>query len=690
MKKATMSNSSKVLSVVLLVTVAATATVAGAHWDHAVDLDENYRLLWSISNNQDITFEVQARTLGYVGLGFSTDGSIYGADIVIGWVDNGQVHFQDRHFKMNSNGEPHVDPSQDYVLLLGYENATHTVLRFRRKLDTCDTNQDVPITNDTIRIIYMYHNRDPRNGAQAIGTLPDPNEAFKDSVPIFLTQRVNQVPIELDSRTRTLELRNKDVEIPMGDDNLRWCKMFKLDQFVRKQHMIRYEPVIESRSNLPFMKHIILYECQGSTPELEIMSREFGRSCMQAEKELLTCNSIVAAWSRGSEGFTFPLEAGYPLDSYQARFYMMETHYMGFQSNSIDLRPRMDNSGLRLYYTTILRKHDAGVLSVGIQPNWRHIIPPGQERVVSEGHCIEECTQRAFPRPGINIFAVMMQTSHMGKQVRLRQIRYREELPPIAHDLNVDSNYQEFRRLHSPVKALPGDRLIAECSYDSNARKTIALGGYTSRDETCLVLSLYYPRQKELTSCHSIPSLPTVLHAVGINELAPGANPIRIASPPEIAGMTLEERLLSYDWRVNFNAFQYVIRKGAFKPICWSARNTPIPGTENMDAYAPNLTRIWRPTPTCGATAPAGAGPTNSVNRFVTERESQAAAGGVGNAPSWTLLEDESNNVIEGAARSKSIRSSSGVALFGSSGNVVSRVALFVIFINTVRLVGVV
>lgn len=68
-------------------------TVSGAHWDHAVDLDENYRLLWSI-NNQDITFEVQARTLGYVGLGFSTDGSIYGADVVIGWVDNGQVHFQ--------------------------------------------------------------------------------------------------------------------------------------------------------------------------------------------------------------------------------------------------------------------------------------------------------------------------------------------------------------------------------------------------------------------------------------------------------------------------------------------------------------------------------------------------------------------------------------------------------------------
>uniref|UniRef100_A0A182KH92 DOMON domain-containing protein n=1 Tax=Anopheles christyi TaxID=43041 RepID=A0A182KH92_9DIPT len=79
---------------VLLVVVGfLSAVAAAAHWDHAVDLDENYRLLWSLSQ-QDITFEVQARTSGYVGLGFSTDGTIYGADIIIGWVENGQVHFQ--------------------------------------------------------------------------------------------------------------------------------------------------------------------------------------------------------------------------------------------------------------------------------------------------------------------------------------------------------------------------------------------------------------------------------------------------------------------------------------------------------------------------------------------------------------------------------------------------------------------
>lgn len=57
-----------------------------------------------------------------------------------------------------------------------------------------------------------------------------------------------------------------------------------------------------------------------------------------------------------------------------------------------------------------------------MDPNWRHIIPPGQKRVISEGQCIEDCTGYAFPGQGINIFAVMMRTHQIGKEVKLRQV----------------------------------------------------------------------------------------------------------------------------------------------------------------------------------------------------------------------------------------------------------------------------
>lgn len=67
--------------------------VHAIHWEHSVNLNDDYRLMWNIYG-QEITFEVQARTLGYVGLGFSPDGRLPGSDVVIGWVSQGQVHFQ--------------------------------------------------------------------------------------------------------------------------------------------------------------------------------------------------------------------------------------------------------------------------------------------------------------------------------------------------------------------------------------------------------------------------------------------------------------------------------------------------------------------------------------------------------------------------------------------------------------------
>jgi DOMON domain len=55
-------------------------------WDHSVDLDENFRMLWKVKES-DIIVELQVRTLGYVGFGFARSEYIYGADMVIGWVD---------------------------------------------------------------------------------------------------------------------------------------------------------------------------------------------------------------------------------------------------------------------------------------------------------------------------------------------------------------------------------------------------------------------------------------------------------------------------------------------------------------------------------------------------------------------------------------------------------------------------
>ena len=85
-------------------------------------------------------------------------------------------------------------------------------------------------------------------------------------------------------------------------DPTKWyLTILKLNLFLTLQ----YEPVFESTASVPYLNHIILYECPGSSPALEVMSRENGRPCYSSDSPVLTCTSIVAAWTRGSEVNTY-------------------------------------------------------------------------------------------------------------------------------------------------------------------------------------------------------------------------------------------------------------------------------------------------------------------------------------------------------------------------------------------------
>lgn len=77
----------------ILASVIAVHRASEIHWDHTVQLDEKFRLLWKVKE-PDIIFELQVTTLGYVGFGFARSEHIYGADMVVGWVDNKHTFFQ--------------------------------------------------------------------------------------------------------------------------------------------------------------------------------------------------------------------------------------------------------------------------------------------------------------------------------------------------------------------------------------------------------------------------------------------------------------------------------------------------------------------------------------------------------------------------------------------------------------------
>ena len=61
-----------------------------------LDESQNVKLYWNISTTrEEIFFTVEANTTGWVGFGISSgQGKMEGADIVIGWLKDGQTFFK--------------------------------------------------------------------------------------------------------------------------------------------------------------------------------------------------------------------------------------------------------------------------------------------------------------------------------------------------------------------------------------------------------------------------------------------------------------------------------------------------------------------------------------------------------------------------------------------------------------------
>jgi len=90
-----------------------------ASYQQKLVLDENYILYWSVDMQTKILHTaVDVKTAGWVGYGYGPYG-MEGADVVIGWVKDYEVHFADR-FSVTQT-LPEVDKEQDYVFVSGHE-----------------------------------------------------------------------------------------------------------------------------------------------------------------------------------------------------------------------------------------------------------------------------------------------------------------------------------------------------------------------------------------------------------------------------------------------------------------------------------------------------------------------------------------------------------------------------------------
>ncbi|XP_043468959.1 MOXD1 homolog 1 [Leptopilina heterotoma] len=473
-------------------------------------MDENGDVVleWDPSDEKIVTFKVTARTLGYIGIGFNEKSHMKGADLILAWVNDHtqQVSLLDSHGLEEANTAPVTDVSQDVEIVDGYQNETHTTIIFSRKWETCDP-EDKPLNGDTIRVLWAMHPSDPELNSAAFHGEKRGGRALRLRAPA-----PHPPPPPRSPDVQFWDIKLNQFAVSDTTDTEYWCKIFKAPM-VEKHHMIGYTPLVE-KANEALVHHVILYECVSTSPTLGKHTKLAGAHCYSPTmpKEWESCLQPVLAWARGSKGEWFPEHIGIPVAEHtEGSYYMLEVHY-----NNPGHKKIIDSSGVRIHYTSNLRKNEAGILVAGVAVTPLHVVPPRQKKYATAGYCTQDCTNMMLPNKGVNVVSVVLHSHLAGRQLSLKHIREGNELPPIVEDNHFDFDYQQSHTLEKEVKILPGDEIVAECVYGTLDRKRPTLGGYAASQEMCLAFVVHYPRT-ELAACYSMTPVKDLFETLGIN-----------------------------------------------------------------------------------------------------------------------------------------------------------------------------
>ncbi|XP_052261346.1 DBH-like monooxygenase protein 1 [Dreissena polymorpha] len=468
-------------------------------YDHyrALDYQGNFVLGWS-TNATDIDIEITARTTGYVGLGLSPTGTMTPADMVIGWIADGQMYLGD-YYTREGDRTPYIDVSQDWIVQAGNEVNGTTVLRFSRKLRTCDVN-DVNITASRMSVIWSYHESDPNVTS---GLMPYHGPETRGSRDMYLIND-DVVPKSYPPpNTFMIDIAHSEYVIPAVGSSLQ-CRVFQRG-IIPAGNMIKYEPFI-TPGNEAYVYRMTLYRC--SNISVELAGQAF--DCDEAPNDVKSCKTIVASWSMGAEAFHFPegvgMSVGGPSDPND---YVLEIQYSKWQDTvgpdgtAVTIP---DSSGLRVTYTTSAVQQQAGVLELGkvISAGWREFIPDGEAAFTTNAFCSPRCMNWGFSpeKSAINIFGVILKGNDVARDIKLRHFRGSNELPWIAVDTTFSNFFQAPRLLKNSVSVEATDTLSVQCTYNTMDRQGITRGGFSRVEEVCRATVMYYPA-KQFDMCLS-------------------------------------------------------------------------------------------------------------------------------------------------------------------------------------------
>jgi hypothetical protein len=461
------------LSAVLLFICCATTTVAfnAANYANSREvIATKYWLYWNVDvPNGEVSFAVRVSTRGWIGLGISESGGMIGSDVAVGWINTtGSPVLTDRF--VFEHAEPVIDSHQDWVLISGEETVSpaQTILEFKRKFKTCDKATDMDIKEGRTRVIFAYSDTKPLDNVH-MGL----KHTAKGSTTITFYGVPDQpIPVE---PTSSFDILAPDILIP-SDPTTYYCTPVALP-VTADAHIVKYETILD---NVPRVHHFLVYDCASQPNMTHGPCETLGPH---------DCHLLSYGWAVGGGDFVLPRDLGVPFGPNSTQWVLLQTHY----DNPEQLSGQRDSSGVRITYTTQLRRYDVGMFMTGrTEPGIA--IPPANPAFEVIGDCIADCTRQLLPPEGINVFSVNLHSHLLGRKMWTQLIRNGTEMEPIAYRGHYDFNFQDYTLFTVPLKLYPGDRIITHCVYDSTGRTVMTPGGLGTRQEMCYTFMSYYPK----------------------------------------------------------------------------------------------------------------------------------------------------------------------------------------------------
>ncbi|ORY33880.1 PHM/PNGase F [Rhizoclosmatium globosum] len=358
-----------------------------------------------------------------------------------------------------------------------------------RPTKTCDSMDYEIVSGQQQHIIFAYGQsttnigyHGPNNRGNAVVTLYP--ATANSTVGIQKAKALKAVKqLAATSNLNTVSIQFPNVTVPSTLTSY-LCVHFELPSD-QKYHVVQYEGIITTN----VVHHMIMYGCTGKPSS-------FG-DLYECSSMTAACSQFTLAWVPGAGTILFPAQAGFAIGTgvNAIRYFALQIHY----NNQDNLSNLIDSSGLKIYYTTVLRPNDIGILTLG---NEEIKIPANSPNFTSTtwNVCPASCTKQFSQNLTVISNGFHMHT--LGYNITTKQIRNGQEIATLG-----DRNYYNFfyQGASPPTDPnaviMPGDTLLTRCTYLPSSRSYTTRFGESTTNEMCFNFVTYYPAMPNIAVC---------------------------------------------------------------------------------------------------------------------------------------------------------------------------------------------